>query len=324
MLLFPGFALSQTTNKVIFNFEHKVGNVPLILDTTVFEVWNNKKMKVTRAQFYLSEMELKGANGSVQSLTDHYLLISASEKVINYDMGNWPIASISGTTLRVGVPKEVNHSDPTLWPPRHPLTLQDPSMHWGWAGGYRFLAIEGKVDNDNDGVPETPFEYHCLGDNLYTTVQITGTKEAQNGILRVNFTLDYARLFNDLNLKKDLIQHGNGLQNGIMMNNASTAGFITMSALSPVNKIDDSVLKINVLPNPSDEGTTIQYAFENGNKPLDLLVYNANGQLIRTEKGLAATGSANLTTASMPNGLYQCTFWENGRLVGRIPLVVKH
>ena len=33
-------------------------------------------------------------------------------------------------------------------------------VHWGLSSGYRFMAIEGLVDNNNDGVPETTFEGH--------------------------------------------------------------------------------------------------------------------------------------------------------------------
>ncbi len=323
-MLLLNTAQSQSTNKVIFTFEHKAGNTDLILDTTIFSVWNNKKMKITRAQLYLSEMELQLPNGLVQPLTDHYLLISASEKQVNYDMGNWPVTSIGGATLHVGVPKEINHSDPSLWPPRHPLTLQDPSMHWGWAGGYRFLVVEGKVDNDNDDIPETPFEYHSLGDNLYKAVVTTGIVGAQNGILRVTFTLDYARLFNGLNLKKDLIQHGNGDQNIIMMNNAETAGFIYLANTSTTKGLEDDSVVIHVLPNPSDDVATIQYFLENISGQTDVLVYNANGQLVYTNKGLIPATSFNLPTAALPNGVYQLTLWDNGRLLGQKTLLIQH
>ncbi|MBK7304311.1 MAG: hypothetical protein IPI90_13940 [Saprospiraceae bacterium] len=26
-----------------------------------------------------------------------------------------------------------------------PLAFQDPSMHWGWTSGYRFIALEGMI-----------------------------------------------------------------------------------------------------------------------------------------------------------------------------------
>ena len=40
-------------------------------------------------------------------------------------------------------------------------------MHWGWAGGYRFLVVEGKADNSGDGIPETDFWIPQSGDELY-------------------------------------------------------------------------------------------------------------------------------------------------------------
>ncbi len=60
-------------------------------------------------------------------------------------------------------------SDPTL----AEAPLNDPSMHWAWnpAAGYKFLLMEGRVDDDGDGVVDASdptFTYHCATDDLLT------------------------------------------------------------------------------------------------------------------------------------------------------------
>ncbi|MBK7695626.1 MAG: hypothetical protein IPI30_15330 [Saprospiraceae bacterium] len=87
------------------------------------------------------------------------------------------------------------------------MAFQDPSMHWGWTSGYRFIALEGMIDNDNDGIPETVFEIHSLGDALYTKAEVEGYLGAKDGNLHVDMTLDYAQLFKDIAMKGNLIQH---------------------------------------------------------------------------------------------------------------------
>ncbi len=60
------------------------------------------------------------------------------------------------------------------------------------------MAIEGLIDNDGDGVPETLFELHNVGDELYKTVTLTGSEVAANGVLHLHFKLDYVKADGDL------------------------------------------------------------------------------------------------------------------------------
>ena len=82
-------------------------------------------------------------------------------------------------------------------------------MHWGWAGGYRFLVVEGKVDNSGDGIPETDFEYHNLGDELYKQTDMTiAPAYDTGGDLTLSIVLDYARLFDQNTMLGNQIVHG--------------------------------------------------------------------------------------------------------------------
>jgi len=312
---------AQTMNQVKISFEHKAGSIPMSIDHTIFPIWNNKNVKILRAVFYISEIEIHHPDNPSVLLSDQYLLVDALDPLREFDLGAWAVDATQGVTLHLGVPSSVNHLDPTTYPADHPLAPQNPTMHWGWAAGYRFMAIEGKVDNNNDGVPESIFEYHNLGDALYKTVELTGMAEAENGVLHLHFTLDYAKLFNDMPMTGNLLQHGsNGANNG-MMENGATQGFITMSAVSPNQDVTINSRSISASPNPFSSETLIRYELP-ASDALTLVVTNSLGQAVYTRNDLAAKGSLRFEKGNLPSGVYHYAFYENKELLARKKFII--
>jgi hypothetical protein len=320
-LAFAAGAFSQTTNKVVFSFDHKAGAEPMLLNETVFSIWNNKKVVLTRAEFYISRVDIHHPDSTVMPLTDHYMLVDATYPDAEHDMGEWEVEAAHGITLRLGVDADHNHLDPASFPATHPLSPQNPSMQWGWTAGYRFMAIEGKVDNNNDGIPETDFQFHNLGDALYKTVELTGMKEAESGVLHLHLTLDYIQLFKNMAMTGNLIQHGSASLNAKMMTNAATASFITMPQTSSVHEVLVNSLKVSVSPNPLTTMAVINYELP-ANDALTIVMTNTLGQTVRTHSGLPTAGMLQVEKGDLTKGIYQCSFYENGKLLARKQLVI--
>lgn len=318
---FASSAFAQTTNQVVFSFDHKAGADPIVLNQTEFTIWNGKKVKLTRAEFYISEIEIHHPDSTTMSLTDKYILVNAANPIAEHDLGQWAMDAAHGVTLHLGVPQSVNHNDPAAWPSNHPLAPQNPSMHWGWSAGYRFMAIEGKVDNNNDGVPETDFEFHNLGDALYKTVELTGIEEAESGVLHLHLTLDYVQLFKNMAMTGNLIQHGSASMNQKMMTNAATEGFLAMPIVSATHEVLTNSLNVSASPNPFSTETLIQYELP-VTDALSMIVTNSLGQVVRTLGGLPATGSLRFEKGDLPKGIYQYAFYENGNLLARKQFVI--
>ncbi len=316
---------AQTTNQIILSFSHRAGGDSLVLNETVFNIWNGKAVSLSRADFYVSEIEMFHSTPPIHHtpLTDQYLLVSAKSPDTKFDLGTWPVDALHGVYLRFGVPKAVNHNDPAAWPNDHPLAPKNPTMHWGWSAGYIFMAINGKVDNDNDGIPEAYFEYHSLGDTLYQRTQVDGGNLAQNGVLRLNFVLDYVQLFKNLDLDPYLYVHGSGALNRTMLTNAATQKFITLPTLTATGDLSENSRRVQTAPNPATAETQISWDLPAAG-PLQLIVTNTLGQTVHTRTSLPASGAIRLETATLPNGLYQCGFSENGELVARKTLFVQH
>ncbi len=322
ILAFAAGAFAQTTNEVVFSFDHKAGADSLVLNQTEFTIWNGKKVKLTRAEFYISEVEVRHADNTTTPLTDQYILVNAADPAAEFDLGQWPVDAAHGLTLHLGVAPSVNHNDPAAWPADHPLAPQNPTMHWGWSAGYRFMAIEGKVDNNGDGVPESDFEFHSLGDVLYKTVELTGVETAENGALHLHLTLDYVQLFKNMTMSGSLYQHGSGSLNQQMMTNAATEGFLAMPQASATQDVLANSLQVSVSPNPFTVEALIRYELPATTGALTMVVTNSLGQVVRSLGGLPASGTQRFEKGALPKGIYQIAFYENGALLARKQVVI--
>lgn len=320
--LFCGAILfAQGGNNVIFTFHHKAGTAPLELEHGAFSIWNGKKVMLTRAEFYISEIELLKPDSSILPLHDVYLLPDASSLSQDHPVGNWDVDEIIGLTLHLGVDSVHNHLDPSTYPLEHPLAHQKNSMHWGWLAGYRFMAIEGFIDNNGDGVPETELQFHNIGDAIYKTVKISGVERAQNGALHLHIDLDYAKLFEDMGMTGNLIEHGTGPANEQMMENAATKDFIRIAQVSGVGNLLANSHQVHIAPNPMSTLSIIGYDFDLPGQ-VALVIINAQGQRVRAFDSLPARGSLSLQAENLPNGVYRCVFYQNGRVVAGKPLVI--
>ena len=314
---------AQTPKEVVFTFHHKVGTETLQLGHTLFPIWNGKNTQLTRAEFYISEIELIRADSSVVPLQDAYLLVNVENPRADYRLGQWDVSNVIGVNLHIGVDSAHNHLDPSTYPDEHPLANQKNSMHWGWVAGYRFMAIEGVIDNNNDGAPETDLQFHNIGDPLYKTVRLSCQGQAQNDTLRLNFDLDYARLFQDIPMTGNLILHGSEPVNDQMMENAAHRDFIRPVQVSAAPQLPDLASQINIAPNPASGTTLIAYDLA-GNAALTLVLTNALGQTVRRISDQPASGAVRWDAAGLTNGLYQLAFYQNGRFLVAKPFVVQH
>ena len=91
-----------------------------------------------------------------------------------------------------------------------PLAMDNPSMHWGWNGGYKYIRIDGMTDTDGDGTPETPLAFH-LGNfemfELITNFQFPIQNDFEGGSNSLEFEVDLAKLFTEIDLSTQTDTH---------------------------------------------------------------------------------------------------------------------
>lgn len=169
---------------------------------------NGTKMTFIATNFYMGGIKFTQANGDVINLSNQYLLAGLK----NGGSINEPLAisNISRVQFFIGVDSITNmmsENDFTSRPSTDPLGMQDPSMHWSWNTGYRFLRVDGKSDTDGDGTPETPVEYHLGNNNMLKNIDMSTNVTMVAGENDMYIGFDMAKFFTGVDVSTELVTH---------------------------------------------------------------------------------------------------------------------
>lgn len=184
------------------NFEAKVGSEAFSFGT-VYNI-GGVAVKFSVAQFYVSGVRV-GTMDEFDANPETYLLVKADQAM--YEIGQITTGHKHMLMFSVGVDSAANHADPTTWPTDHPLAPQNPNMHWSWDNGYQFIKIEGEVDTDGDGTPDDILEMHIGKDSNLQNIAMEAHKEVAAEDEAVQVIIDFAALFDGIDLATERITH---------------------------------------------------------------------------------------------------------------------
>jgi Secretion system C-terminal sorting domain len=311
LLLLGNWSFAQ--NSVQLNIHHKLATEDFALNTPAK---NNKgnDFKLTRLEYYLSEISILHDGGIETTIEDLWVLVNANDATI-INLGEHNITTVEAVRFHVGVDPDHNHLDPTLWPSDHPLALQNPSMHWGWASGYRFLALEGNCTPSFNAL----LQLHGLGDDNYFQTEIALTATAENNTIHIHLDGDYTRILEDINLISEIIVHGDygAAQKAL----ANMRDFVfNPSALS--NSVPDfsEVQHFAIYPNPSINGTSTLEISSNESNLYNITITNLLGQKVQELTNVTSNERVNLTVATQ--GVYLVSLVKDGHAVITEKLIV--
>lgn len=241
-LIIVGFSsITLAQNNLYLTFNPKCIGNDLTLGTTVQDA-TGASMEINHFNYYISNIHVMYDGGQIMNLSDTILLVKADANT--FLLGNVDISNVEQINFSVGVPTAINHLDITQYPTGHFLSFQTPSMHWGWTSGYKLLLLDGKGDSNGDGVPETLFQLHNLGDTNFKDVQlpIVATYGVGGQVdIVVDCNLDqwiYGATPNIIG-----IQHGSTGVNSSTMNNVTERAVFT----APLNAEIDELSRIGTL-----------------------------------------------------------------------------
>lgn len=175
---------------------------------------------ISRLQYYLCEFKVIDSNNQEVASPGLYALVNGLQGggETTIELGNLSITDVSQIQFNVGVDSVTNHSDPSAQPNGHPLAPQSPTMHWGWAAGYRFIAYEGSYSPSSGGSQNT--EYHVVGDQYFTQTAITlssaSIQESATEII-INVSFDVNNLLS--NAPQGVQDHGSSNNIAQVINN---------------------------------------------------------------------------------------------------------
>lgn len=275
----------------------------------------NNDFMIDRLEYYLSTFSIVHDEGQVTPIDDLYVLVGMGDKQgpidpLIIELGEYDIQSIEGINFYFGIDEEANHGDPALWPEGHPLAPRFPSMHWGWAAGYRFIALEGLSGSNID----QELQFHCIGDEFYKELSFPVSLSGENSY-EIEIDAEYSNLLSNIDISNGLILHGNLGDIQTLATNLNERVFTA----AEVTSLEESELEdfFEVYPNPSTNGiiSIKADAVESDNV---IQVYDAMGRIILNTT--ASTQSFNVTES----GIYLVSLIDNqGKTVTTRKIIVQ-
>ena len=199
---FPFLALVTPTlaaEVMRLQVEPSVGEVRLALNERI-QFPPNGAISIARLDLLVSGLALQRVDGSWLEGRDWQAFFSAGKGRLSAVADGLPAEEFRAIRFRVGVDKETNHSDPNSRSPEHPLHPDVCGMHWNWADGYVFLAIEGRWLDSPSGT--AGFSFHLGNDEFATMIELP-VRFTGGGPLTFQIALDAAKLLAGIDFKKD-------------------------------------------------------------------------------------------------------------------------
>ena len=238
---------AQAQNTLQLQLQHLINGEALELETNHSIFGTN--LAIDRLEYYLSDFVITHDGGQTTELTDTYILVNVDDDEPMYSLGDWDINNVEAIDFSVGVDEEHNHLDPATYASGHPLAPQYPSMHWGWASGYRFVALEGLAGSTLNAV----FEVHALGDNNFFNQSHEFAASAVDGNVTISLHANYENLFIQLNVANGLIEHSTTNEAVTVLENMRDEVFAPGTSAVGLSDLLDAPEWCRAYPNPSSD-----------------------------------------------------------------------
>ncbi len=248
--------------------------------------------KTNRLEYYLSRITIIHDGGTETAVPlDVVELVQPGEELsTSIPLGSHMVTTIESVRFFIGVHEPVNNEDPALYSEEHPLGLKSPSMHWGWASGYRFVAYEGTSGVDF----AQSFQLHGLGNENYFEVASEVEVEEVGGALVMSLNGNYSEGLRNLNLMTEIYSHGTTSHAKTALENWRDYVF----GLYYVGLDETQLLEWNVYPNPTNGTFAIQLGDKHTADVITIL--NPLGEMIQTiDVAKQATLELNLTSTGV-------------------------
>ena len=187
-----------------FHLHTYIENSEVDLYNIVYTTFAGRKIALSMAQLYISDVQLIKLDGSTVNLTGNKVLKTFETEI--YLVGEAPVGNYKSVRFKVGLNPTTNALTPTT--PSDSAILNRPNMWFGSTAqpdGYVFMNLQGTIDTSaNMDKPLVPFAYK-IGTNA-NYVQVTmGEKNfsvVEKQIAFSHINIDYSRLFNGIQLNQ--------------------------------------------------------------------------------------------------------------------------
>ncbi len=159
------------TGNINLEFDHRVGNQALQMNTQTYTNANGDDFKVTRFRYYVSNITLIKTDGTRVKIPDTYLLVDDSDAASKAQkLEKIPAGDYNNMDFVIGVDEARNFAGAQTG-------ALDPAkgMFWSWNTGYIFVQFEGT--SSKSAQPSNQLFFH-----------VGGAKDPANAVRNVSLT----------------------------------------------------------------------------------------------------------------------------------------
>jgi hypothetical protein len=284
LLLSLSVFLSAPAQKDVYlTVKHMLGNSPFAFNqASTNDLGDN--FSITRVDYYMSKFTIIHDGGIETPVNAGTYILAKGNNNVSVNLGNYDVSNVEGIKFYIGVDMPNNQADPTQWVAPSALAPQSPSMHWGWASGYRFVALEGRSGANLS----TGFEMHGLFNENYFEQTVMATGFMDGDAIYINLDADYTQAIKGVNVTAGPIDHGSNATDLAVLQNFRDFVFFPGSGLpNSFNTIANSTNFI-IYPNPSNGASIIKLETSFLNEAFELSVFDVTGRIIQGKTTLSA------------------------------------
>lgn len=303
----------QAQQAIILKINHKLGNQPFAFNQAAINNLSHD-FNLNRMQYYLSKFAIIHDGNQVSYTDTVFALVDAASGVTSIHLGNYTsINSIEGIRFGIGVKSPENNQDPSLWPASHPLSPKIPSMHWGWASGYFFVALSG---NSSPSLNQT-LEVHALGNTNYFTKTIMTSYTVVNGQKVVTLNADYTESLKNISISGGLVVHGTSGAAATLMTNFRDYVFSPVQTVGlNENEINES--NISIYPVPSNGDVIFDLTGSNLPSNASINITDITGRVVKHTSAGFPVSTVNITE----KGVYFASITSGEKVIATRKLVI--
>ncbi len=155
---------------------------------------SGQTLEVSRLDFLVTDFALRRVDGSWEPANENAAYCSLGKGRLHVAEGKFE-GRYKAARFLVGVNPETNRADANQYSGTHPLNPNVNGLHWGWAGGYVFAAIEGRWQGRGERLHG--YSFHIARDENLIRVELPLQDEA---VTDLAIHLDVARVFTGIRL----------------------------------------------------------------------------------------------------------------------------
>jgi hypothetical protein len=308
------FVISNAQKNVFLTVSHKLASANFAFNQTAQnDLMQN--FRITRIDYYISSIKIIHDGGIETAVPNKYIIAKGNATVIS-SLGNFNVTNVEGVKFSVGVEAPINNADPSLQPAGSPLSYQNPSMHWGWSSGYRFVALEGKAGNNFT----TTFQMHGLGNaNYFTQTKMAAGVPSGTNDIYINLNADYTQALKTINVAAGPIDHGTNASDLTVLQNFRDFVFSPSPTIPAGINDENESIDVEIYPNPTASKLFIDFDNQR-TQPDKFVMVDVLGKVV-LENNLSNRNEINV--GMLAKGVYSLQFINQNKRVATKRIVIE-